>query len=85
MTILYAVFYMVVVTGDLCLVLFVFLLAKNCGPLRAPINGSSLGNQFTFPNKIHFQCDEGFILKGSELRQCQASSVWSGNDTFCEG
>lgn len=64
---------------------FGFVSAKNCGPLRAPVNGSTIGNQFTFPNKISFQCDEGFILKGSGLRQCQANGVWTGNNTFCEG
>ncbi|KAJ7383495.1 hypothetical protein OS493_027659 [Desmophyllum pertusum] len=61
-----------------------FCEAKDCGSLRAPINGSSIGNLFTFPNKVYFLCDEGFILKGSEMRQCQASGLWSGNHTFCE-
>ncbi|XP_068694975.1 sushi, von Willebrand factor type A, EGF and pentraxin domain-containing protein 1-like isoform X1 [Montipora foliosa] len=58
--------------------------ARNCGPLSAPFNGSVIGNQYTYPNKISFQCDEGFILMGSELRECQASGVWSGKNTFCE-
>ncbi|KAL9989269.1 hypothetical protein ACROYT_G003802 [Oculina patagonica] len=61
-----------------------FCEAKDCGPLHAPVNGSSTGNLSTFPNKVLFQCDEGFILKGSEIRQCQANGLWTGNETTCE-
>ena len=59
--------------------------AKDCGLLRAPVNGSAIGNLSTFPNKVLFQCDEGFILKGSETRQCQANGLWTGNETTCKG
>lgn len=64
---------------------FDFFLAKDCGLLRAPVNGSTVGNLSTFPNKVFFQCDEGFILKGSETRQCQANGLWTGNETTCKG
>lgn len=59
--------------------------AKDCGPLAVPTNGSSLGNLTIFPNKIHFGCDEGFNLRGSHTRHCQANGTWSGNQTFCQG
>lgn len=64
---------------------FRFFPAKDCGPLRAPVNGSAIGNLSVFPNKVLFQCDEGFILKGSETRQCQANGLWTGNGTTCKG
>lgn len=64
---------------------FTFPSAKDCGHLRTPVNGSSFGNLSTFPNKISFQCDDGFILMGSEMRQCQATGLWTGNETICEG
>lgn len=50
-----------------------------------PNNGSQEGSLTTFPNQILFRCEEGFILRGSESRKCQANGSWSGNQTFCEG
>lgn len=32
-----------------------------------------------------FDCDDGFILLGSNIRNCQANGTWSGNQAFCEG
>ena len=34
--------------------------ALNCGSLAIPINGSSVGDLTTFPNKIMFEFDDGF-------------------------
>ena len=49
------------------------------------MNGSSYGELTTYPNKVYFQCDEGFVLKGSSLRVCMANGSWSGNESSCEG
>lgn len=60
--------------------------AKDCGLLKVPLNGSLVGsNLTTFPNSLTFTCDEGFNLKGSPVRKCQANAVWSGSETFCQG
>lgn len=60
--------------------------AKDCGFLDIPVNGSLVGlNVTTFPNSLIFACDKGFILKGSRVRHCQANAIWSGNETFCQG
>lgn len=59
--------------------------AQDCGPLDNPANGSSIGDLTVFPNKIIFGCDEGFLLRGSNIRNCQANGTWSGNQTICEG
>lgn len=50
-----------------------------------PSNASSYGELTTYPNKVYFQCDGGFVLKGSALRVCLANGSWSGNDTVCKG
>ena len=62
-----------------------FMIAKDCGPIKIPINGSWFGSETTFPNEIQFSCDEGFVLKGSNVRQCLANGSWSGVNTFCKG
>lgn len=64
---------------------FNFCSAKDCGPLAVPTNGSFIGSLTVFPNKILFGCDQGFLLRGSHVRHCQANGNWSGNHTFCEG
>ena len=51
----------------------------------APKNGSLFGNKTTYPNKITLSCDEGFILVGSAVKQCQANKTWDGLETVCEG
>ena len=65
--------------------LFISYSARDCGPLPIPRNGSSVGKNTTFPNSIVFDCDDGFILLGSNIRNCQANGTWSGNQAFCEG
>lgn len=61
------------------------ILAKDCGPLALPLNGSSFGSDTTFPNVISFYCDVGFIMIGTQTRKCQANGKWSGNETTCRG
>ena len=72
-------------TGALTVSLLSLLLAKDCGELVTPTNGSSFGNLTTYPHEKIFSCDEGFILRGSRTRQCLPSGNWSGNTTICVG
>lgn len=60
-------------------------LAKNCGILMAPMNGTIKGTDFTFPNVIEFACDNGFDLIGPHNRHCQANGSWSGENAICRG
>ena len=60
-------------------------LAKDCGSLLVPLNGSKIGNGTKFTNKVSFYCDQGFILHGSVLRTCEANGFWSGFQTTCKG
>lgn len=59
--------------------------AVDCGSLAAPLNGSIQGNETTYPNTIHINCDSGFIRNGSPFRTCQANRTWSGVKTTCQG
>ena len=62
-----------------------FLLAVDCGSLPTPRNGSTHGSATTFPQKVHFKCDNGFDLLGSSVRECQANRTWSGKKANCKG
>ena len=59
--------------------------AVDCGPLTPPMNGSSVGNDTTFPSITIFKCDAGFDLIGSLSRRCMANKTWSGTMPFCKG
>jgi CUB/sushi domain-containing protein len=61
------------------------LIAVDCGPLAVPQNGSRHGSLTEFPNMMRFSCDEGFLLRGSSYRVCQANRTWDGTLTRCEG
>lgn len=60
-------------------------IAVDCGPLAKPLNGTKHGNETLFTKKIRFACHEGFDLKGSGIRECQANRQWSGQAAICKG
>ena len=50
-----------------------------------PENGLVTINGRTFGSIATYQCDEGFILVGSETRTCQQDGEWSDSQPTCEG
>ena len=60
-------------------------LARDCGDLPVPMNGSVTGNETTYPNQLSFSCDDGFDLIGSTVRRCQADGKWSEEQATCKG
>ena len=64
---------------------FSSVLAKDCGNLSAPLNGSVIGNKTTYPNELGYKCDSGFDLHGSATRKCEADGKWSGEEAKCQG
>ena len=65
--------------------IFLKFAAVDCGPLPKLLNGSYADGLTTYPNKVTFSCDEGFLLRGSAERVCQANGTWSGTQTKCDG
>ena len=63
----------------------IIFLAKDCGPIGTPANGTKLGSQTIYPNEVIFSCDDGFHLRGSIRRRCTAGGAWSGVEANCEG
>ena len=58
-----------------------------CKDLETPSNGSidcSSNNQpLQYQDYCTFQCNDGYELQGSEVRQCEASGEWNGSRTQC--
>ncbi|KAL8570681.1 hypothetical protein ACOMHN_039116 [Nucella lapillus] len=62
--------------------------APTCQILSCPqpavvLNGSVLGDVFTFGSEVSYECDEGHILAGLASRRCQADGSWEGEDPQC--
>ena len=58
-----------------------------CEDLETPSNGSincSSNNQpLQYQDSCTFQCNDGYEIQGSVMRQCEASGKWSGSMTQC--
>uniref|UniRef100_A0A670YIS7 Fibulin 7 n=1 Tax=Pseudonaja textilis TaxID=8673 RepID=A0A670YIS7_PSETE len=62
-----------------------FLLpAESCTPPSAPSNGRRLGRGTAIGKEVHFVCNPGFALTGSETRVCLKNRTWSGQQAFCK-
>ncbi|XP_071421096.1 P-selectin-like isoform X2 [Pithys albifrons albifrons] len=59
-----------------------------CPILSAPdqgeLNCSHLHGNFTFGSTCTFSCQMGFVLKGSETRECMATRTWTGDTPQCK-
>ena len=62
----------------LCLVL-------DCGHPGNITNGTVHVSETTLGERIHYRCDEGYILNGSSWRTCQFNGIWDGDEPTCEG
>ncbi|XP_077986725.1 sushi, von Willebrand factor type A, EGF and pentraxin domain-containing protein 1-like isoform X2 [Glandiceps talaboti] len=52
--------------------------AKSCGSPGSISNGKRIGNLYTFPNRVYFECNTGYTLLGRNYRSCQTNQEWSG-------
>ncbi|KAK5608994.1 hypothetical protein CRENBAI_017686 [Crenichthys baileyi] len=56
---------------------------STCPKLDAPINGRKLGKSHSVGHEVHFLCDHGYEIVGSETRVCQESLTWTGQQPTC--
>ncbi|XP_063294068.1 fibulin-7-like [Pelobates fuscus] len=56
---------------------------QNCPPLKAPRHGRKLGAGMKLGHEMHFVCDPGYLLLGSETRICLENQTWSGQSAVC--
>ncbi|KFR02986.1 Fibulin-7, partial [Nipponia nippon] len=47
------------------------------------LNGRILGQSMRVGHDVHFVCDAGFRLVGSQTRPCRHNRTWSGTQPFC--
>ncbi|XP_029464751.1 fibulin-7-like isoform X2 [Rhinatrema bivittatum] len=57
---------------------------ESCPQLATPLHGRKLGKKVTVGHEVHFLCDLGFHLVGSESRVCQRNRTWSGQQPLCK-
>ncbi|XP_051787505.1 fibulin-7 [Erpetoichthys calabaricus] len=57
---------------------------ETCPDPEIPANSRKLGNIFTVGHEVHFVCDPGFELIGSETRICEKSTYWGGQQPYCQ-
>uniref|UniRef100_A0A8B9Z316 Fibulin 7 n=1 Tax=Buteo japonicus TaxID=224669 RepID=A0A8B9Z316_9AVES len=56
---------------------------QTCPQPVVPLNGRMLGRSVRVGHDVHFVCDAGFRLVGSETRACRHDRTWSGTQPFC--
>uniref|UniRef100_A0A8C6KVM3 Sushi, von Willebrand factor type A, EGF and pentraxin domain-containing protein 1 n=1 Tax=Nothobranchius furzeri TaxID=105023 RepID=A0A8C6KVM3_NOTFU len=56
----------------------------SCGDPGAVANGTSHGGEFVYPEVFHFECNPGFVLRGSDTIACQADGRWNGPKPVCD-
>ncbi|NXX77214.1 FBLN7 protein, partial [Urocolius indicus] len=56
---------------------------ETCPPPAVPRNGRVLGRNLRLGHDVHFVCDAGFRLVGSETRSCRHNRTWSGTQPSC--
>lgn len=55
-----------------------------CTWLEPIANSRMLGTRRTYQSTVYFECEEGYELVGSDVRQCELDGEWSGTQPVCE-
>ncbi|EMP30778.1 Sushi, von Willebrand factor type A, EGF and pentraxin domain-containing protein 1 [Chelonia mydas] len=62
--------------------------APHCEVVLCPtpnklMNGNIKGKNYTYRSVVHYECDPGYQLNGSDKRTCQDNQKWDGNEPVC--
>lgn len=57
----------------------------DCPILGTPVNGRKYGSKYNHGNIVTFDCNHGFVLKGSAVRRCMENGTWNGTEAICRG
>lgn len=58
--------------------------STDCPVLGTPINGRKYGRRYNYGDEVSFECNEGFVLKGSAIRKCTINGTWNGTEAICK-
>lgn len=64
---------------------YIFLSGSVCPVLGTPISGRKYGSKYNNGDIVTFECDPGFVLKGSTVRKCLENGTWNGTEAVCRG
>ena len=67
----------------MCVLTFIYA-AVDCGELVSPENGQVLMFEGTsLRGSAVYNCDQGYLLLGTTVRQCEANGEWSSTEPTC--
>jgi len=58
---------------------------NQCSDPGQPINGNTMGNNFSVGATVNHTCDVGYVLNGASQRECLLGGNWSAPLPICEG
>ncbi|XP_074642636.1 sushi, von Willebrand factor type A, EGF and pentraxin domain-containing protein 1-like [Tubulanus polymorphus] len=59
-------------------------LPRSCGHPGDVDNGRRVGDIFSYPYRVVYFCDTGYIISGHNFRECQENGKWSGSTPICK-
>ena len=57
--------------------------ASDCGTLKPPRDGDVVLSGTSIGSTASYECFEGTVLEGDEIRTCVDGGVWSGVEPVC--
>ena len=57
----------------------------SCDSPLVPKDGSLRSRSNRYSSTVEFSCDEGYILEGSAVLQCEDTGYWNGTEPRCKG
>lgn len=79
-------FYLIKLNIDIILYSFIISASSTiavCSDPGEPNNGKRIGDDFSVNARVFYQCNDGFILVGSNVRECLSSGKFSGTEPIC--
>ena len=66
-----------------CFLLFIHTVA-DCGLLPGILNGDvTMSPDTEFGAVTNYSCDPGYVLRGTDTRNCDADEQWDNSEPFC--
>ncbi|XP_077904066.1 sushi, von Willebrand factor type A, EGF and pentraxin domain-containing protein 1 isoform X2 [Ictidomys tridecemlineatus] len=57
--------------------------AISCKKPHPLMNGTIKGSSYTYLSVLHYACNPGYLLNGTERRTCQENEKWDGSEPVC--